>query len=143
MSKCSPTGNLVLSFAVCVGLSLAIGCQTWSGFGLGNPSRVPPPATGTYQPPVGYYNNNSAVSDNSAGVGVVAPNAAGLPATSLTAAAAPDSLGMPTSLPGTQIQSAAYTGVATTPNSTAATLPASASLSDAAELEQPSLKWQQ
>lgn len=37
------------------------GCQSWQGaaFPLPNASRVPPPATGSYQLPSGYYNNSA------------------------------------------------------------------------------------
>lgn len=45
------------------------GCQSWQGaaFPLPNASRVPPPATGSYQLPSGYYNNSatSALPNNS------------------------------------------------------------------------------
>ncbi|GIX00046.1 MAG: hypothetical protein KatS3mg111_3378 [Pirellulaceae bacterium] len=38
------------------GLVTFAGCQGWGG-GWMNPVRVPPPGTGTYQLPPGYYNN--------------------------------------------------------------------------------------
>ena len=36
------------------------GCQNWSNLsgGLYNPTRVPPPGTGSIQPQTGYYNNS-------------------------------------------------------------------------------------
>lgn len=44
------------------------GCQSWQGanFPMQNGTRVPPPGTGTYQLPSGYYNNNSTSSLTSA-----------------------------------------------------------------------------
>lgn len=43
-----------------VGLCLT-GCQSWQagGFPMQNGTRVPPPGTGTYQLPNGYYNNST------------------------------------------------------------------------------------
>ncbi len=42
--------------ASAIGILLLAGCQGWGG-GWMNPVRVPPPGTGTYQLPPGYYNN--------------------------------------------------------------------------------------
>ncbi|RMF42472.1 MAG: hypothetical protein D6753_07445 [Planctomycetota bacterium] len=39
-----------------MGALVLAGCQGWGG-GWMNPVRVPPPGTGTYQLPPGYYNN--------------------------------------------------------------------------------------
>lgn len=50
-----------LSFSILLGLLTMVGCQNWSamtsGIPLQNPSRVPPPATGSYPASTGYYNN--------------------------------------------------------------------------------------
>lgn len=44
--------------AACLSFS---GCQSWQGaaFPLPNTTRVPPPGTGSYQLPNGYYNNSA------------------------------------------------------------------------------------
>ncbi len=51
------------SFAGCAALTAIsfAGCQTWSpgAFPLQNMSRVPPPATGAYTLPNGYYNHST------------------------------------------------------------------------------------
>ena len=55
--------RLLIVFAV----SLACGCQTWSsGMPMQSMSRVPPPGTGTYSPPNGYYNSTSSYDPQSA-----------------------------------------------------------------------------
>ena len=49
---------LAISFAVGMCIASSTGCQSWQGgYPLSNPARVPPPGTGTYQVPSGYYNN--------------------------------------------------------------------------------------
>lgn len=78
---------LLLAAGIC-------GCQTWApgAFPMQNPSRVPPPGTGTYQLPSGYYNSTSA--SNPSGSGMTASSAGsglrkvegGLPTTDLAAA---------------------------------------------------------
>ncbi len=58
--------NLITT-ALIVTCALSTGCQSWQGsqFALPNTTRVPPPGTGTYQLPTGYYNNaTSALSPN-------------------------------------------------------------------------------
>ncbi len=54
------SNNLFSRLLIAVSLSFS-GCQSWQGaaFPLPNATRVPPPGTGTYQLPSGYYNNNS------------------------------------------------------------------------------------
>ena len=51
----------LLYSALIVALALTTGCQSWQGasFPMQNATRVPPPGTGTYQLPSGYYNNTS------------------------------------------------------------------------------------
>lgn len=51
----------LLYSALIVALALTTGCQSWQGasFPMQNATRVPPPGTGTYQMPSGYYNNTS------------------------------------------------------------------------------------
>ena len=68
------------------------GCQSWSpgAFPLQNMSRVPPPGTGTYQLPSGYYNNSSAMNSSGSSQVMTAstaenhpqPVGGGLPSTS-------------------------------------------------------------
>jgi hypothetical protein len=55
------------AIALAAGCLLFCGCQSWSGGALNmqNATRVPPPGTGTYQLPPGYYNNTSAATSNS------------------------------------------------------------------------------
>lgn len=56
MRKTNVFGTVVM--VAFVGLT---GCQAWPGanFPLQNATRVPPPGTGTYPVPSGYYNNNA------------------------------------------------------------------------------------
>lgn len=85
-----------------VGVALAAigGCQSWQGanFPVTNATRVPPPGTGTYQLPNGYYNSTnstsavspSATTLHAGGPSTLRPAAGqfpstGLPATNLTA----------------------------------------------------------
>jgi len=51
--------NQILGTAFIVAWSCLAGCQSWQGtsFPIQNATRVPPPGTGTYQLPSGYYNN--------------------------------------------------------------------------------------
>lgn len=59
--------QLFLAIAAC---SFA-GCQTWTGgFPLSSPARVPPPGTGTYQLPPGYYKNSSTSPSDQAAQGL-------------------------------------------------------------------------
>lgn len=82
------TASLVMIVvATCV-----CGCQTWpnANFPLQNATRVPPPGTGTYQLPTGYYNNNTSALPTSGQVmqanatsGLRTPSG-GLPTTNLS-----------------------------------------------------------
>lgn len=88
---------------VAAGCCLA-GCQSWqgAGFPVQNATRVPPPGTGTYQLPSGYYNNSSSSSalpnstsqlhaaNATTGIRPVSAAAPGtqMPATNLTASSA-------------------------------------------------------
>jgi hypothetical protein len=83
--------NLSVCSIACFLLSLC-GCQTWSNgaYPLQNVSRVPPPGTGSYQMPNGYYNNGTAalsptgqVTAASANVSGLRPASGGLPTTTL------------------------------------------------------------
>lgn len=91
-----------LVFCLLLGGPVMVGCQSWNagGFPLDNMSRVPPPGTGTYQLPGGYYNGGTTgqVSSNvdagfEAATFASANNPAGvsfagaMPATSLSATA--------------------------------------------------------
>ncbi len=51
--------NWLLQGTVIVCIAAITGCQSWSNAGLYNPTRVPPPPTGAFQTPSGYYNNTS------------------------------------------------------------------------------------
>lgn len=55
---------LILSISTC--LVWQVGCQSWSagGYSMQNASRVPPPATGTYQLPSAYYNGGGGQASN-------------------------------------------------------------------------------
>jgi hypothetical protein len=138
----SPARGLLTSLLLGLSLPLLTGCQTWSAFGFGNPSRVPPPATGTYQPPVGYYNNSSPA--GSTPVSSTVPGMSdGLAASRANETYQPPVQSSPDSrLGGPAVQTAAFSQAAeATPR--AGPIPASASLSDTTEMEQPSLRWQQ
>ena len=84
--------NAFLSVVALAVVSLC-GCQSWSpgGFPLQNMSRVPPPGTGTYQLPNGYYNNNTSATTPSGQVmtagatGGLRPAQGALPTTNLAA----------------------------------------------------------
>ncbi len=81
-------------------LILGSGCKSWSSdnYSLYNATRVPPPGTGTYQLPNGYYNNaaqpaagqaapvNAAPGANSAAAVAPNPIADTMPPTSLASA---------------------------------------------------------
>lgn len=78
-------------YSIACSMIFLCGCQTWSngGYPLQNVSRVPPPGTGTYQLPNGYYNNTTAVSPSgqvmtaSATSDGLRPASGGLPTTTL------------------------------------------------------------
>ncbi len=68
-SRCSRMLAMTMFVAVLTG------CQNWSNLsgGLYNPTRVPPPGTGSIQPQTGYYNNSNSTTP---------PNQAKAPSTS-------------------------------------------------------------
>lgn len=89
LSVSSSRRSLVTCSLVALSLTAMCGCQTWStgGYPLQNVSRVPPPGTGTYQLPNGYYNNNTTA---------VAPNGQVMTASTNTGGLRPASGGLPT-----------------------------------------------
>ncbi|MEZ6133906.1 MAG: hypothetical protein R3C53_03240 [Pirellulaceae bacterium] len=122
--------NVTLSLCMLFATSFC-GCQSWNpmGFPMQNMSRVPPPGTGTYPVPNGYYNNgNASVSPNgqfmSASTNPVntsnstglRPASGGLPTTNLVS-----SPQQPNGFSQNPVQPAQYTqpasGIAFQPNS--------------------------
>lgn len=74
---------LTISFTAGICLASLTGCQSWQGgYPLSNPARVPPPGTGTYQVPSGYYNNTGGQVSQMNPVGGFSN---GMPSTNLTA----------------------------------------------------------
>ena len=80
--------TLLFQTALLLALGHLVGCQSWqgAGFPMQNATRVPPPGTGTYPVPSGYYNNNSTSALTPAAQAMQANNAA---ATGLRAASGP------------------------------------------------------
>lgn len=91
--------NLLRAAVVGAMVSSFAGCQSWQGapFPMQNATRVPPPGTGTYQLPSGYYNNPTSAlpATNSTQTAAAAPGlrpatgtfpSTGLPATNLASA---------------------------------------------------------
>ncbi len=152
--RSSMTVGITRSAAWCCAVAaIAVsGCQTWAptGFPLQNMSRVPPPGTGTYQMPNGYYNNTSAVAPNgqvmtaSSNSGL-RPASGALPTTNLaansSAASGATVVNRYTESPNNSggVQTAQFTA----PTNTGGAMPASASLSDSGDTSaDPALKWQ-
>lgn len=134
--------------AVAVGLS---GCQAWPGanFPVQNTTRVPPPGTGTYNLPGGYYNKTSSLAPNSQQL--QANNATGLrsgggslPTTTLTNNSFASANSSSPVLTAAHADFSGPTGeVASAGGSVRSSAAVSASLSDADANEVPSLQWQQ
>ncbi len=98
------------------------GCQSWQGasFPMQNATRVPPPGTGTYQLPSGYYNNSSNTSAlapaNSMMQATAGVNGTGtLPATNLAAATLASPLGAPAN---SSVSRSTYATTELTPSAT-------------------------
>lgn len=149
--------------AVIIAIIHSVGCQTWQGasFPLQNATRVPPPGTGTYQLPTGYYNNSTSAL-TPAGQTMQASNGA---ASGLRTASGPlpttnlNSAFQPANALGSGVVPAAFQSEATnrpagsasnfsdsstfSDSSGGSSSGAAASLSDAPNTEAPSLQWQQ
>lgn len=141
----------LLLCATLVVMAQTSGCQSWQGasFPMQNATRVPPPGTGTYQMPSGYYNNSS----------VSSQPAASLPQASQTMQANNAAAGSPQAAnsAGGEVVQAAFqstqpsaSAVAGSPaaakfnaSSNGFSSGAAANLSDTPSAETPSLQWQQ
>lgn len=140
----------LLYSALIVALGYTTGCQSWQGasFPMQNATRVPPPGTGTYQLPSGYYNNTNTsslppatqtmqASNTAAGgfqsAGNVSGNVNGGGDSSVMQAGfqSPPTIAAPVS-----------TAQFGDPNGSSSS-GAAARLSDAPSAETPSLQWQQ
>ena len=151
------------------------GCQSWSGgtFPLQSQTRVPPPGTGTYQLPNGYYNNTSAPAPTGQAMQTGSTSGQGLPngvlpTTNLVAgpttgasnfassaqftAPAPSNSGFTTTPAAANVSPASFQASGaptaidfgvTTQRTPTASGPIQASLSDSQFSEAPSLQWQQ
>jgi hypothetical protein len=114
--------TLLFQTALFLAIGHAVGCQSWQGasFPMQNATRVPPPGTGTYPVPSGYYNNNSTSALTPAAQAMQANNAA---ATGLRAASGP--------LPTTNMTA---NNAAISPNSTYSTSNLSSAMAAPAKL---------
>ena len=150
------------------------GCQSWQGaaFPLPNASRVPPPATGSYQLPSGYYNNSATSSlsnaspanqfaSNNSGLqsapsqmastnGVSTASFEAIQSTQNNNALAPATYAQPMSgndaharFTAAPTQSLSSSAVSVPQSSGNLNSAASGRLSDATDAEAPSLQWQQ
>ncbi len=148
--------------ALLIAITHAVGCQSWQGasFPLQNSTRVPPPGTGTYQLPTGYYNNNSTSALAPTGQTMQASNdaagalrtAAGpLPTTNMTGGFQPaNSLGngvVPAAFQGEMSNSPAVSNANFSDSGNFSESSSSngmtTSFSEPSKLEAPSLQWQQ
>lgn len=148
----------LLYSALIVALAHTTGCQSWQGasFPLQNATRVPPPGTGTYQMPSGYYNNtNTSSLSPSTLPSATQPPAAQMMQASNAAVSSFQSANsfQPASNAGGSVVPAGFQGSPASASPVASaqfsdtnnpsSSGAAASLSDAPAGETPSLQWQQ
>lgn len=144
-----------------VGLCLA-GCHSWqaAGFPMQNATRVPPPGTGTYHLPNGYYNNSGSTSSLApqnpplqAVAGGMRPASGSMPTTNLynttpavsTASFSAPTTGSPASMSTSTASSVPPTASAPTaavPNQQFTELP-QGDVPTTTDNELPNLQWQQ
>ncbi len=157
-------GNRLFYCTLLTVFTATVGCQSWQGggFPVQNATRVPPPGTGTYQLPTGYYNNTNASTSALAPAGrtLQASNDAAsslrtasgpLPTTNLTAnnSSANNSFQPGNPLAGGVVPAAFQSEAPDQSMGSPASFSdsrsggASASLSDTPSTEAPSLQWQQ
>ena len=155
MNRCATLGL----FSTATVLLLA-GCQTWgpSTFPLQNASRVPPPGTGSYQAPNGYYGNQAPPTGQTMMPSTSAASFAGgqLPATNLSTQNGNSVVAAQYTAPNEQgawdntVSSASFSSAnpdfqsSSNLPSTGPTSSGSVNFSDHdVSLEAPSLQWQQ
>lgn len=131
------------------------GCQSWysGGYPFNNPSRVPPPGTGTYQLSSGYYNNPGATHGQLSGnPAMPAGRVSGNPGFAASSRNSLDTV-QPNVVQPNAVRPASFAqstpgfspssgAVSTAGESHAFPSPASTSISDSPGAGPPSLQWQ-